>query len=164
MAELIRPVSSGCTTAFSYVKAYLQVSAKAGPSNVISFSCIILIFFFWKFTFIFLACSYTPHSILALVFSPVRHKLQPIGHFRVWDVLHLKQKLTVSAQGPPRVPRLWILSPSWQAPWPAAWWEPRTPFPRCRFLLQFPFPAAGGRLWRRRRQKESGGISEGFPG
>lgn len=101
MAEVIHPVGSGCTTAFSYLKAYLQVSAKAGPSNVISFSCIILIiFFFGKFTFIFLACSYAiPHSILASVFSPVRHELQPIGHFRVWDVLHLKQKLTVSAQG-----------------------------------------------------------------
>lgn len=100
MAEVIHPVGSGCTTAFSYLKAYLQVSAKAGPSNVISFSCIILIFFFWENSHSFFwPVATPPHSILASVFSPVRHKLQPIGHFRVWDVLHLKQKLTVSAQG-----------------------------------------------------------------
>lgn len=97
MAEVIRPVGSGCTTAFSHLNTYLQVSAKAGPSNVISFSWIILIFLFFENShLLFFWPVATAH-----IFSPVRHKLQPIGHFRVWDVLHLKQKLAVSAQGRP---------------------------------------------------------------
>lgn len=58
----------------------------------------------------------------------------------------------------PRLRPVWVLSPSWQAPWQAAWWEPHRRFPRCRSLPQFPFPAAGGRLWPHHRQTGSGGI------
>lgn len=33
-----------------------------------------------------------------LISSPVRHKLQPISHLRVWHVLHLQQQLPVNTQ------------------------------------------------------------------